>query len=191
MTYYVFVAALVVIAVTMTIEYIVKIPLAPGITLLGESYWGGIQIIPVILCAYMMLGIYVNLTVGIYIEKKSEWMVIFTGLAAIVNVGSNLYLMPLIGMMGAAYAAFLAYFVMMIAIFIANHKLYPVSYEYLRIFWIILYLGLTLMLYYTIELNILIRLLLIAGLPALLALLGFFKEDEKRFLRDLLARYKK
>jgi len=191
MTYYVFVAALVVIAVTMTIEYIVKIPLAPGITLLGESYWGGIQIIPVILCAYMMFGIYVNLTVGIYIEKKSEWMVIFTGLAAIVNVASNLYLMPLLGMMGAAYAAFLAYFVMMVAIFIANHKLYPVSYEYGRIFWIIVYLALALMLYYTIELDILMRLLLIAGLPVLLALLGFFKEDEKRFIKTLMARYRK
>jgi O-antigen/teichoic acid export membrane protein len=191
MTYYIFVAAFVVIGVTMTIEYIVKIPLAPGITLLGESYWGGIKIIPVILFAYLMFGVYVNLTVGIYIEKKSEWMVIFTGLAAVVNVSSNFYLMPTFGMMGAAYAAVLAYFVMMIAIYIANQKLYHISYEYGRIFWIISYLIVALSLYYYLDLHLLFRFLLIIGLPVLLSLLGFFKEDEKIFMRNLVARFRK
>jgi O-antigen/teichoic acid export membrane protein len=191
MTYYLFVAAFVVLAVTMSIEYIVKIPIAPGLTLLGESYWGGVKIIPVILFSYLMFGIYVNLTVGIYIEKKSEWMVIFTGLAAIVNVSSNFYLMPVYGMMGAAFAALLAYFVMMISIFIANQKLYHISYEYGRIFWIIVYLSIAILLYYYMELNILMRLILIIGFPVLLALLGFFKEDEKAFVRDLISRYRK
>jgi O-antigen/teichoic acid export membrane protein len=175
----------------MSIEYIVKIPIAPGLTLLGESYWGGVKIIPVILFSYLMFGIYVNLTVGIYIEKKSEWMVIFTGLAAIVNVSSNFYLMPVYGMMGAAFAALLAYFVMMISIFIANQKLYHISYEYGRIFWIIVYLSIAILLYYYMELNILMRLILIIGFPVLLALLGFFKEDEKAFVRDLISRYRK
>jgi len=176
MTYYIFIAAFVVLAVTMTIEYIVKIPIAPGMTLLGESYWGGVKIIPIILFSYMMFGVYVNLTVGIYIEKKSEWMIIFTGLAALINVSSNFYLMPAYGMMGAALATLLAYFVMMVSIYIANQRLYHISYEYDRILWIISYLTIALILYYYLDLNIIIRLLLIIGLPVLLSLLGFFKE---------------
>jgi O-antigen/teichoic acid export membrane protein len=175
----------------MTIEYIVKIPLAPGITLLGQSYWSGIKIIPIILFSYLLYGIYVNLTVGIYIEKKSEWMAIFTGLAAVVNVSSNLYLMPAYGMMGAAYAALLAYFVMMVSIYLANQRLYHISYEYGRIFWIILYVTMALTFYYYFELNILVRLLLIIGLPVLLTLLGFFKEDEKLFMKTIISRYMK
>lgn len=190
MTYYLFIAAFVVLTVTMTIEYIVKIPIAPGMTLLGESYWGGVKIIPIILFSYLMFGVYVNLTVGIYIKKKSEWMVIFTGLAAIVNVSSNFYLMPTYGMMGAAYANMLAYFVMMVSIFIANQKLYHIVYEYGRIFWIICYLAIAIVLYYYLDLNILMRLLLIIGLPVLLVLLGFFKEDEKVYLRNILSRYR-
>jgi len=190
MTYYVFVAALVVLAVTMTIEYIVKIPIAPGLTLLGETFWGGVKIIPIILLSYLMFGVYVNLTVGIYIKKKSEWMIIFTGLAAIVNVSSNFYLMPTYGMMGAAFAALLAYFVMMVSIYIANQKLYRINYEYGRIFWIICYLCAALALYYYLDLNLLIRFLLIIGLPVLLALMGFFKEDEKTFVRDIVSRYR-
>ena len=190
MTYYVFIAAFVVLAVTMTIEYIVKLPIAPGLTLLGESYWGGVKIIPIILLSYLMFGIYVNLTVGIYIRKKSELMVIFTGLAAILNVSSNFYLMPAYGMMGAAFAALFAYFIMMVSIYIANQKLYPISYEYGRIFLILLYLCVALVLYYYLDLNMLIRVLLIFGLPVLLALFGFFKEDEKAFVKDIISRYR-
>jgi O-antigen/teichoic acid export membrane protein len=190
MTYYIFIAAFVVLAVTMTIEYIVKIPIAPGMTLLGESYWGGVKIIPLILFSYLMFGVYVNLTVGIYIEKKSEWMIIFTGLAALINVSSNFYLMPAYGMMGAALATLLAYFVMMVSIYIANQRLYHISYEYGRIFWIISYLTVALILYYYLDLNIIIRLLLIIGLPVLLSLLGFFKEDEKAYMREIISRYR-
>jgi len=190
MTYYLFIAAFVVLAVTMTIEYIVKIPIAPGMTLLGESYWGGVKIIPIILFSYMMFGVYVNLTVGIYIEKKSEWMIAFTGLAAVINVSSNFYLMPAYGMMGAAFANMLAYFVMMVFIFFANQKLYHIAYEYGRIFWIICYLTIALILYYYLDLNIMLRMLLIIGLPLLLAMLGFFKEDEKTYMRKIISRFR-
>jgi O-antigen/teichoic acid export membrane protein len=190
MTYYLFIAAFVVLMVTMSIEYIVKIPIAPGMTLLGESYWGGVKIIPIILFSYLMFGVYVNLTVGIYIEKKSEWMIIFTGLAAIVNVSSNFYLMPVYGMMGAAFANMLAYFVMMVSIFIANQKLYHIAYEYGRLFWIICYLAFALILYYKLDLAIFARVGLILGLPVLLSLLGFFKEDEKAYIRNIISRYR-
>jgi len=137
-----------------------------------------------------MFGVYVNLTVGIYIEKKSEWMIIFTSLAAIINVSSNFYLMPAYGMMGAALANMLAYFVMMVSIFIANQKLYHIDYEYGRIFWIISYLAFAMSLYYYFDLTIVARLGLILGLPVLLSMLGFFKEDEKVYLRNILSRYK-
>ncbi len=183
MTYFVFVGSFVVLSVTMVIEYIVQMPVAPGKTLLGEAYWGGIQIIPIILLAYFLYGIYVNLTVGVYIKNKSEWMIIFTGLAAVCNISSNFYLMPAFGMMGAAFAAFFAYFVMMISIFIANQKLYRIKYEYGRMFWILTYLVTALIFYYTVNPGVLIRFILIAGMPFLIPILGLFKEDEKVVLR--------
>ncbi len=187
MTYYVFVSGFVVLSVTMLIEYMVKFPLPLGMTLLGETYWGGVKIIPIILISYMFFGVYVNLTVGIFIEKKSEWMVIFTGLAAIFNISSNFYLMPAYGMMGAAYATILAYFIMMVSIYIANQKLYTIKYEYGRIFWIVGYLMVAVILYYSIELNITLRLLLIIGMPLLIPILGLFKEDEKLILKRLIS----
>lgn len=191
MTYFIFIAAFLVLCISMLIDYMVKIPLAPGITLLGEPYWGGVKIIPIILVSYLFYGVYVNLTVGIYIRKKSELMFIFTGLAALVNIGSNLYLMPAYGMMGAAFATLLAYFVMMVSIYIANQKLYYVNYEYGRIIIIISYMAFVVILYYTIEINLVLRLLLIVGMPVLFLLLGLYKEDEKKFVQKLFQRMKR
>ena len=188
MTYYIFVAAFVTLSVTMLIDYIVKFPVAPGYTILGEAYWGGTVIIPLILLAYLFYGIYVNLTIGIYIQKKSEWMVIFTGLAAICNISSNLYLMPRLGMIGAALSALFAYIVMMLSIFIVNQKLYRIEYEYGRIFIIMSYLILAITAYYIFSPGIVIRLLLILIMPLLVPLLGLFREDEKAIIRRFLFR---
>ena len=127
-----------------------------------------------------------NLTVGIYIEKKSEWMVIFTGLAAICNIGSNLYLMPAYGKIGAAFATLLAYFVMMLSIFIANQRLY---YDYGRMGWIMAYLILSLVLFYSFDLNLWLRFVLIIGMPLLIPLLGLYKADEKEILKRILTQF--
>jgi O-antigen/teichoic acid export membrane protein len=186
MTYFVFVSAFVVIMGSMLIEYVVKIPVAPGKTLMGSAYWGGIYIIPLILLSYLFYGIYVNLTVGIYITKKSQLMVIFTSLAALTNIVCNLYLMPTYGMVGAAIATLFSYFVMMLSIYIANQKIYSIQYEYGRLGLIIIYLVIALILYYTFNLFWYVRLIIIIAMPLLLFLLGFFKAEEKKFIRDLL-----
>jgi O-antigen/teichoic acid export membrane protein len=185
MTYYVLGASSIVLAGSLLIEYLLKIPITGETTILGKSYWGGIRIIPIILFSYLLYGMYINLMVGIYIKKKSQWMALFTGLAAVVNIGSNFYLMPRYGLMGAALATLLAYLLMMVSIFIANHKIYPVAYEYRRIGMIFLYLAGGLALYYCGTPNLYIRLLIIAGLPVVLLALNFFDPDEKKYLRSL------
>jgi O-antigen/teichoic acid export membrane protein len=163
MDLYVFAAACIVIAGGLLIEYIVTSPILAGKSLLGEDYWGGIQIIPLILLSYLFYGIYVNLTVGIYIQKKSSLMVIFTGFAAFTNIASNIYLMPRYGIMGAAYAAVLAYLVMTVSIFIANQRIFPVGYHFGRLGLIFLYMIGALLIYYMLNPDILIRLLIIGG----------------------------
>jgi len=188
MTYYMLGAAVVVLLGSMFIEYLVKIPIAGQTTILGREYWGGLRIIPLILLSYMLYGIYTNLMVGIYIQKKSAWMVLFTGLAAVVNISANFCLMPRYGLMGAALSALLAYFVMTASIYIANQKFYAVVYEYKRLFIICGYLAAGLILYYFIPLNVYLRILIVLALPLLLVLSNFFNAEEKVFLRSIFKR---
>jgi len=188
MTYFALLGVVIVIYVTYLVEYLVKIPLPGSITLLGEEYWAGITIIPLILTSYLFYGIYVNLTVGIYIRKKAQLMIIFTGLAAIVNVSSNFYLMPNFGIMGAAIATLLSYLVMVTTIFIANQKIYPVSYDYKRLVFLLFILTIMLFVYYYYQPVLLVRIVILLALPVVLWVSGFFRRAETAAIKKLFSR---
>ena len=185
MSYFTALAAFVVLSGGYLVEYIVKLPIAPDKTLLGSSYWSGTHIIPLILLSYMFYGVYVNLTVGIYIEKKTKWMGIFTGLAALTNIGSNLYLMPRYGMMGAAVAAVFAYLVMMLSIYFVTRKIYRIEYEFNILTGVYLYLLSGIFLFYLVDLSLMLRLLIIFGYPILLFSYSSFRYDINQTLKRL------
>lgn len=183
MTYFTLIGAFLVTAGSYFVGDIVRLPLSATKTIMGGAYWGGIKIIPIILSAYLFYGIYVNLTVGVYIKKKAELMVIFTGLAALVNVGSNFYLMPKYGIMGAAVATLLSYFIMAGSIWIANRRIYPVQYEYGRIGASLIYVIVMLFILYFFEPAFLWRVVLIVLSPLVFIAGGFFRKGEIDFLK--------
>ena len=45
-----------------------------GRHLIGEAYWSGLPIVPVVLAAYLFYGIYINLTAGPSIQKQTKWL---------------------------------------------------------------------------------------------------------------------
>ncbi len=186
LTYFTLIGVVLVVLVSYLIEYLVQIPLPGQITLLGKEYWSGISIIPIILSSYLFYGLYVNFTVGIYIQKKSHLMIIFTGLAAIINVGSNLYLMPAFGIMGAAYATFLSYFVMAVTIFFANNRIYPIEYDYLRLLFLLSFLVVMLFIYYYFQPLLWMRIILLSLSPLVFWVTGFFKRSEIESIKSLV-----
>lgn len=188
MTYFILLGLLIITCGSYFIEYLVKLPLFFGRPFMGSQYWGGLKIIPLILTAYLFFGIYVNLTVGVFIEKKTNLMIIFTGLAAVVNVISNIYLMPEFGIMGAAAATLLSYFVMAVSIFIANQCIYPVPYEYGRIILLLLILMVILALYYLFPLSLIWRIVIAALVPIVLFITGFFRPEELKAFKSVFKR---
>ena len=81
----------------------------------------------------MLYGLYVNLMVGIYIEKKTTYLPLITGAAALVSVIANLVLIPGFGMYGAATASIFAYAVMVTGLYILVQRHYPIPYEGMRL----------------------------------------------------------
>ncbi|NOX89537.1 MAG: oligosaccharide flippase family protein [Calditrichaeota bacterium] len=186
LTYFTLIGAFLIVAGSFSIDYIVKIPIGHGRSIMNRTYWDGIKIIPIILSAYLFYGIYVNFTVGIYIKKKTRYMIIFTGVAALVNIGSNLFLMPRFGIMGAAFATLLSYLIMAATIFIANQKIYKVPYEYGRVLFILTYLFVMIGIYYLLTPNWYQRLGLIVLSPVLFFALRFFRKEEWAYLIKLV-----
>ncbi len=102
---------------------IVRIPLGEGRHILHSAYWAGIPVIPVIMAAYVMMGLYFLELPGIYYHKKTAMNAVFIGMGAVVNILLNFILIPRMGMMGAAVATAAAYTVMALSIRLWNMRL--------------------------------------------------------------------
>lgn len=120
------------IFLSLFIEDIVMIKIM-GRTILGEQFLSGLPIVPIILLAYLFNGLYMNFIAGIYIEEKTKYFPLITGLGALVNVLVNLSLIPRIGIMGAAWATLASYIVMAGGLFLVSQKFYRIDFEYKKI----------------------------------------------------------
>ena len=141
MTIFVIAGSFIFIILTLFIEDIVKVPLLGRGTLVGKAYWSGLVIVPVILFAYLLYGMYINLMAGIYIKKKTKYLPFITGGAALTNIVINLLLIPSLGIFGAAVSSLLSYLAMLIGIFLVSQKYYPIQYEYSRIITVFVIIG--------------------------------------------------
>lgn len=97
--------------------------------LLGDAqYYEGLVIVPVLLLAYLFLGVYYNFSVWFKITDKTYFGTLFTVGGAIITIIANYLLIPLWGYVGSAAAALLCYAGMMIACFLYGQKYYPIPY---------------------------------------------------------------
>jgi O-antigen/teichoic acid export membrane protein len=149
LTVFILFSTLVFLFLTLFIEDIVKMPMPFDGHLIGEAYWSGLSIVPVILFSYILYGIYINFMAGIYIEKKTKYLPLITGIAAGANIVFNLILIPVFSIMGAAISTLLSYFIMMAGMYIVVNKFYRIRYEYEKIIIIFLSLFLILGIYFS------------------------------------------
>jgi O-antigen/teichoic acid export membrane protein len=193
LTYFTLAASLILIILSLFIDNIVAIPVLHGRTLIDSSYWGGLPIVPVILFGYLFNGWYVIFTAGIYIEEKSMYIPLITGIGATVNIVVNLLLIPVWGIMGAALATLGAYFAMAAGLYIVTQKFYRIEYEIgkiIRIFFDIIIVGVIYYyLLYTDNLLIVYKLLLLIFFSLFLYIFVFEKR-EIDFLRNKLTAMK-
>jgi O-antigen/teichoic acid export membrane protein len=93
------------------------------------AYHSATSIIPIITLSIMFYAIYNVLNIGISIKRKTWFAVIFTSVAALINIGFNLVLIPLFGSMGAALSTLFAYLFLVVLAYIVNQRVYPIPFE--------------------------------------------------------------
>jgi len=101
-----------------------------GKSLIGEAYWSGLSVVPIILAAYLFNGFYINFTAAIYIKEKSSSVPLLMGVGAVANVGANFLLIPIFNITGAALATLVSYGVMAVGFYFVSQKHFPVNYEW-------------------------------------------------------------
>lgn len=120
----------VLLAVAFYVDVLVAIPNPLGGTLIPDTYWFALYLVPIAMVGYFFQGLYFNFTAGAYIEKKTSYFVVCTFAGAAVSLSINVFLIPIYGMLAAAWASAIAYAVMAITLGIMVRRIYPVPYDW-------------------------------------------------------------
>ncbi len=100
----------------------------------NPDYWEGLKVVPILLLANFLLGIYYNLSVWYKLTDKTIFAAIISIAGAGLTVIANLILIPKIGYMGSAWATLGAYALMTLLSYFLGRKHYRVPYNLNSIF---------------------------------------------------------
>jgi O-antigen/teichoic acid export membrane protein len=193
LTYFTLVGSIIVVTLSLFITDLARIQIA-GYSLIGSQYWDGLYIVPIILLAYLLNGMYVIFSAGIYIEEKSMYVPLIAGASAIVNIATNFLLIPVINISGAAVATFLSYLVMAFGYYFVTQKFYKIDYELVRIgkifFGIILASICYYVLFFSANQILIYKFLILTGFMLYLYLIAV-NRNEIRLLKQKLAESRK
>jgi len=131
-TYFVLGAMSIFLIISLFIEDIVRMKFF-GKQFFPPIYWQGVEIVPWVLLAYVFTGAYVVFVVGVYLEKKTKYLPFISGAGALLNVAANFFLIPKIGILGAALSTLFSYIVMAVGMYFASQRFYRVKYEWKKV----------------------------------------------------------
>ncbi len=111
-------AFLMVVGYMEILKYIVRNP----------DYWVGLKVIPIVMAAEIMMGIYFNLSFWYKVIDKTLWGAIFSGIGCAVLLTVNVIFVPVYGYMACAWGGFAGYGVAMLISYFVGQKYYPIDY---------------------------------------------------------------
>lgn len=137
--------------------------------IIGENYWSGLPIVPILLAANLFLGIYYNQSVWYKLTDKTTFATIIPLAGAAITILLNIILIPHFGYTGSAWSTCICYAGMVVMSYVIGQKHYHVPYNLRKIFLYIItsvllcLLGIQLLhVIHMPVVNILLRLLLIS-----------------------------
>jgi O-antigen/teichoic acid export membrane protein len=96
---------------------------------IDQKFWEGLHIVPILLIANVFLGINTNLSFWYKLSDKTNWAIVITGFGLLLTVGFNIWLIPKMGYVGAAWATLISYAGMMVLSFFMGQHFYPIPYK--------------------------------------------------------------
>jgi O-antigen/teichoic acid export membrane protein len=95
--------------------------------LASSKYAGAERIVPVLLAGLLIYATNVFVAAGLLIHKRTMTMAGLLVIAAVLNVGVNVVLLPRMGLMGGAIATLVSYAVCILLLAKASNRLLPLT----------------------------------------------------------------
>lgn len=131
MQYFVVLMVLVMVALVVNLSWLKKF--IRGNEFDPEVYWTGLKIVPILLFNFVLLGIYMNLSVWYKLTDQTRFAFYITGIGAVITIALNVLLIPKYSYVGAVLSTTVVYIVMITTSLFWGQKYYPIPYPFFRI----------------------------------------------------------
>jgi len=133
-----------------------------------SPYLDGLIIVPVLLGSGLLMGIFFNLSVWYKLTDHTSIGAIISVSGAILTIGLNVSLIPILGFMGSAWASLISWFFMTLLSYFIGKRYFPIKYQLSKGCFYFIYAVLATAMIVNLELSLLSR----YGLG--LGLVGFY-----------------
>lgn len=96
--------------------------------IVARSYWEGLKVVPIVMAAEIMFGVYFNLSFWYKLTDRTIWGAWFSLLGCAVLIAIDVLFIPRFSYMACAWAGFAAYGICMVTSYFFGQKYYPIRY---------------------------------------------------------------
>ncbi|MDE6002441.1 MAG: polysaccharide biosynthesis C-terminal domain-containing protein, partial [Prevotella sp.] len=96
--------------------------------IIDESYWEGLRVVPIVMAAEIMFGVFFNLSFWYKLTDRTIWGAYLSGIGAVVLIIIDILLIPRFSYMACAWAGFAAYGTSMLISYFIGQRHYPIAY---------------------------------------------------------------
>ena len=125
MTFFVVAGLFIFLLVTLYLDYL--------ILFIGSGFREGVHIVPVVLAANLVMGIFFNLSIWYKLTNKTHFGAILVLIGAAITIVVNLLFIPRYGYVASAWAHLLCYSTMVVLSYAWSRKHFPIPYRTGRI----------------------------------------------------------
>jgi len=100
-----------------------------GLLLRSPDYRTGLDVVPILLLANLLLGVYYNISFWFKLSDKTKYGTLIAVVGAVITVVLNIILIPRIGYMGCAWAFLISTLAMTVMCYVLGELHYPVPYH--------------------------------------------------------------
>ncbi|MDA3892344.1 MAG: oligosaccharide flippase family protein [Salinivirgaceae bacterium] len=159
-------------------------------------YWEAYGVVAIISFAWLFGQLKSNALIGITIMKRTKITGLLIFITSMLNIGLNMFLIPIWDIYGAAFATLISQIFFFISVYIAAQRIHYIPYELRNTIVLIAILAIYVIVGFAIsELDILVRLgikaLLLISYPVVLYFFNYFDIMEKKNIKQLIDTWRK
>lgn len=112
--------------------------------IVASNFRQGLHIIPVLLMAYLLFGVYFNFSIWYKLTDKTRIGALISTGGMIVSLTANYWLIPSLGILGAAWASLISYVFLSVVAYLMGQKYYAIPFKPFRL---LVYVGMAIAIY--------------------------------------------